>query len=668
MDITHKSRWKDVERTAKMLSKTSCPASTAFVMTNIKVNPKIANTIDYKIKDANKKTTKATIRPPPDKTKGIYAQPPMASRGSKKTVTNSLLAEFSVAFRDHCKYTPYNNKRSNNSTAPPVFVQSPELLAIFRQVEDSYGGPVVSTKRLKAWIKSTGFDKQQALSYAEFMKLCSHVIDLSDPMRTGAKKSLSSSSLKSLNSTNKMGSSVTTGRALNHSFSATSWDDVPYENYGKLTNLKKNQSTAAAPPLISTSQSTPTLEPFSKDSTTILPGGDPDGPSRAHTPYLITKRKSAAASLFEYDENAPDLDGPVKVDPDEMVNLVKRQNRDARRRQREEETRLKNANQPPPPKLSIGDRLFDAQLQSVSVEGDHLIRSSQAEIFRRTQGLKNDLREKSAKSQKMQSMANSLNTKLAVVLSQITETKSKQLAKEHYVDKINLVADRKQNLQTAKLKKKAKADRTVLQRRKTAQLAKSEIDRALIQREIAQANMLDKLKHDKKVVRRTSVSFTPSKIPENADKKLKKAEKQKHSDLFKKSLDSMLEVKESRKGMKTVLATSQIPIGGEELFEDEFDSPGKGTVSPTGSFEMNSRFSIGSAGSRPKSRGELLPPSMFSAERIYDKGRAPPPQVPFGTTAPRSVETPASVLRTIHSPEARAETAGKLISSPTPWS
>jgi hypothetical protein len=89
-----------------------------------------------------------------------------------------------------------------------------------------------------------------------------------------------------------------------------------------------------------------------------------------------------------------------------MVTLVKNQKRAARRHQREEESRLKKANQPAPPKLPIGDRLFDAQLQSVSVEGDHLIRTSQAEIFRRTQGIKNTLRERSAQSQKMQSMAN----------------------------------------------------------------------------------------------------------------------------------------------------------------------------------------------------------------------------------------------------------------------
>jgi len=50
MDITYKSRWKDVEKTSKMLSKTSCPASTAFKTTGVKVNPKIANTIEYKIK------------------------------------------------------------------------------------------------------------------------------------------------------------------------------------------------------------------------------------------------------------------------------------------------------------------------------------------------------------------------------------------------------------------------------------------------------------------------------------------------------------------------------------------------------------------------------------------------------------------------------------------
>ena len=246
-------------------------------------------------------------------------------------------------------------------------------------------------------------------------------------------------------------------------------------------------------------------------------------------------------------------------------------------------------------------------------------------------------------------------------------TNAHRFRSSQFVDKINLVADRKQDLQTAKLKKKAKADRTILQRRKTALMAKGEVDRALMQREIAKSDMLNQLKTNKKVVHRTSVSFTPSKAAPDGDREAKRSERKKHSELFKQSMDSMLEVKESRKGMKTVLATSQIPIGGEELFEDsEEGSPQLGSPSLT----MDSKFSLGSmsAGGRPKSRGELLPPSMFSAERIYDKGRCSPPQVPFGTTGQRSTDTPASVLRQIRSPDMRTETAGKLISSPTPWS
>jgi len=295
------------------------------------------------------------------------------------------------------------------------------------------------------------------------------------------------------------------------------------------------------------------------------------------------------------------------------------------------------------------------------------VRSSQAEIFRRTQSLKTELREKASQSQKMQSMANALNAKLAVVLTQITETKSKQLAKEYFVDKINLVSDRKQDLQTCKLKKKAKADRTILQRRKTALLAKTDVDQALIKRQIAQDAIIDDLKRRKSVVHRSSVSFTPSNIPPNADKSTRRAAKKKHNDMFKKSVDSMLDVKESRKGMKTVLSASHIPIDGKEIFEEEGSPLGKLSASPH--FEMDSKFSTGTTGSsRSKSRGELMPPSMFSAERIYDKGRTSPPQVPFGTSVPRTAETPASILREIRSPAARQETAGKLISSPTPWS
>jgi len=155
-----------------------------------------------------------------------------------------------------------------------------------------------------------------------------------------AAKSVTSNSLNASASHTQVIGSNTTG-VMRRSESEASWDAVPYENYGKLTNLKKNQTLA--PPL-SNSQPTPIPSPNTSGSPIVLDEtmghSSTDKPSsRAHTPYLITQRKSAAASLFEYDQNAPDMGGPVKVDPDEMVQLVKKQNRDARRRRQEEEFR-----------------------------------------------------------------------------------------------------------------------------------------------------------------------------------------------------------------------------------------------------------------------------------------------------------------------------------------
>lgn len=54
-EIRMKSRWIDVEKTVKMLSATSCPASTIKKMTDISVHSSIANKIDYKLRPATVK-------------------------------------------------------------------------------------------------------------------------------------------------------------------------------------------------------------------------------------------------------------------------------------------------------------------------------------------------------------------------------------------------------------------------------------------------------------------------------------------------------------------------------------------------------------------------------------------------------------------------------------
>lgn len=101
-----------------------------------------------------------------------------------------------------------------------------------------------------------------------------------------------------------------------------------------------------------------------------------------------------------------------------MVALVKKQNRDARKRDKRA--------------APIGHRLFNAVRESVSVEGAHLAKTSQSEIFRKTQSDKEAHWAKMKDVEMKQKMANSLNTKLNVMMKHIAESKVKQIGKEFF--------------------------------------------------------------------------------------------------------------------------------------------------------------------------------------------------------------------------------------------
>ncbi|GMH64054.1 hypothetical protein TL16_g03877 [Triparma laevis f. inornata] len=672
--VRMKSRWIDVEKTVSMLSATSCPASTVFTMTGINISTSISNKIDYKLKPA-------TV---------------------KEMISHHLLAECSVAFRDYCKSIPReNNKHSssnNKSSAPLVFVQSQELVYIFREVEDKWGAPVVNEMKLKNWVKKNGFGRNQALGYHEFLRLCKHLIDPSDPINSAPQTP----------HTIKNNINVNTAKAgvlqkddtLGLSFSS-SWEQLPYEDFGKLpqqqyknaavTNPDTHMLTTKNPQelasgssyLLNQGSSIVELDPAnasafmsqsqhqqnidalnqSQDNSYI------DVPSTPAVPYAITQRKAAAASLFEYDADAPDITLPASVPPGEMVELVKKQNRENRKRLKKE---LKKAarentklNQPP-----IGDRLFDAQLESVSVEGEHLVKTSKQEIFNRTQTMKRDTVKRIKHTKTNMAMANTLNTKLAVVLTQITESKAKQIGRDFFTKKFERVAERKQNEKKAKMMMDAKAERKGIERRKTALTAKHELDKQLVKQETSSLERLQKISLTRSKLERQSVSamgFPGTSPQEKKSSRLeKKLEKKQQEMRYSKSLNQLQQLKESRKGKKHISDLKPVDVNGGELFDDsephfiQLETGSQGQGSP------------GITLDRPRSRHEIQPPSMFSAERIYDKGRLSPPQVPFGTTAARSSLTPGTVLRDISSPgqlspESRILTAGDLISSPTPW-
>ena len=161
------------------------------------------------------------------------------------------------------------------------------------------------------------------------------------------------------------------------------------------------------------------------------------------------------------------------------------------------------------------------------------------------------------------------------------------------------------------------------------------------------------------------MGFPGTNSPER--KKSTKGERNVQRMRYSKSLDQLRDTKASR-GRKAPLSPGKIDVDGSDIFEEvHIIDPLQSILS-----EESKASGVGSPGvqlelERPQSRSDVMPQGMFSAERIYDKGRFSPPQIPFGTTAQRSSLTPGTTLREIASPDQRMQTAGELISSPTPW-
>jgi hypothetical protein len=585
-----------------------------------------------------------------------------------------------------------------------------DLTKIFRQVEDSWGSPVVNEASLKLWVSRTGFGKNQALGYADFLKLCDLLIDASDPMEQTM-----------LNSTERGGGTRerTASRGGRVHFGdrksrdsgdfgndgkryTSSWDHLTYEQFGELPNRKyepersneafegtggdaiNNKSIVNKSTLVEDSNWQE--EGFDQSSVLLGPtagGGGMQGSQSV--PYLISQRKAAAASLFSYDGDAPEPQtSPAKVSADEMVALVKKQNRENRKRDKRHGP--------------IGHRLFDMTRESVSVEGEHLSYTSQAEVFKRTQDYKeaHELKVKDI-TQKMK-MGNELTTKLSVMLKHIAESKINSIGKEYFTNQYNIAHSRKQEEKTSKLLRDAKAERTVNERRMLVGENKLKLEKQLKERDELANLELSKLKASKQILKRSSMASqgfpgTWRPDPESPEKKGRSRQERRESDLkYSESLKQLHELKEERRGMKTVLSTSTMVVDGGDVFDDappgyiaSFEG-GAATGSEVGSPSLDLSASMRTPGkacfvgdnvvNRPISRGEILPSSMFSAERVYSKEKVTASIAPFGTTAQRLDDrmTPATMLRAIPgSPEdgmtrgGTRDTARTLISSPTPW-
>ena len=273
-------------------------------------------------------------------------------------------------------------------------------------------------------------------------------------------------------------------------------------------------------------------------------------------------------------------------------------------------------------------------------------------------------------------MANTMNTKLAVVLTQVTEAKAKQIGRDFFTKKFDRVAERKQAELKAKIMMDAKAERQIVERRKTTLAQREILEKQLLKRQMSKQNRIQRLQDTRLQVKRQSVSamgFPGTNSPEQQkNQKTTKVEKKAQRMRYSNSLDQLRDLKASR-GRQAPLSPGKIDVDGGDIFVDDVhvidtvasrlslaDGSGDSGVGSPG-------VMLGPDSGRPKSRSDVMPPGMFSAERIYDKDRRSPSQIPFGTTATRSSLTPGTVLREIASPDQRMQTARELISSPTPW-
>ena len=105
----------------------------------------------------------------------------------------------------------------------------------------------------------------------------------------------------------------------------------------------------------------------------------------------------------------------------------------------------------------------------------------------------------------------SLNTKLAVVLTQITESKAKQIGREFFTKKFNAVAERKQNEKRSKMTMDAKAERQIIERRKTALLDREELNKQLMKQEQSLVDRLQQISLTRSTLKRQSGEAPPGR-------------------------------------------------------------------------------------------------------------------------------------------------------------
>ena len=398
-------------------------------------------------------------------------------------------------------------------------------------------------------------------------------------------------------------------------------------------------------------------------------------------PYLITQRKAAAASLFSYDgEYRDSKPGPSAVPPTVMVALVKAQNRAKRAATLTGGSVKRSVSWPSRTQPSAGIRLHGLPRESVTVEGSHLSSTSLAEKFKRTQEYKADHHDKMANIKTKTQMAEEMAGKLSGLLRQIAESRVATNTKQRAYETNTQTGERKKEENTAKVRKAARVERRAGERRKEKKKAREALKEGLEEGQRGERERMREATRGRTVVRRRSVAsrgFPGTNGPANSNSPSKSTgresvnKREEQAARYTASLREMHEVREGRRGMRTALSASHIHVDGGDIFAAGGscggDSYGDGYES--GSFEGGSYCEGGRSplsSGRPRSRAELLPASMMSAERVHNGGRVSPLQIPFSSTERRMDGDRSAPPRTSESGE--RETARGLISSPAPWS
>ena len=386
-----KSRWLDVERTVQTLKNTQCPKKTILKIHHFNTGTTLRLTNNDSENKFNPAVTNTTLRNKLKFEKIIGSMDRPKSRAMRKKLTEPrVLAEFSVAFRD---YAFAQTKNSNSNLArleesfddvndasssskkrrASYFVKAVDLQKIFLDVELKLGYSIINEVKLDKWLKANSFRDHQAMSYKEYMKL--------------AKAMMTDFIHSDENDKNNNPKQRRKRHVDNTAIPQTSWDNLSYENYFKGAMARNSNDENDVNGQDVSSYQAAIEAGCDNNDYDINSDNDNESSNNARvnshsTSYLINQRKSAEASLFTYDNSAPNSHPSVSVSADEMVSLVKKQHWQQRKEEKakkkkqkqDRQRRLKEASELPPSNDINGDEIPATAVAAATAANDTIER------------------------------------------------------------------------------------------------------------------------------------------------------------------------------------------------------------------------------------------------------------------------------------------------------